>query len=106
MTERQAREYQPLPAGSWEHALIYESGRALTENGFSLLKSPYLTRLDNVSAGPRREPFMKLLIAIAVALTNRQLAMHQYSEQDSYSERLDRIRAAIGREPFRASPRT
>lgn len=51
-----------LVPGSWEHGLYFEAARALTEQRFSLLKSPHITGIANLTWGPRREPMIKIIL--------------------------------------------
>lgn len=88
LTPQQLKQYQgAMPAGSWEHQILYEAYRSLTERRFSLDKSPYLTRLNAINWGPRREPMLKLLIALNVAVANleAQDAMHRH-EADTHQQ--------------------
>ncbi len=59
-----------LVGASWEHTLYFEAARARTEQTFSMLKSAHITNLVDLKWGPRREPMVKILLALAVASTN------------------------------------
>lgn len=107
LTERQAREYQVIPRGSWEHAHTFEGFRSLNEQEFSMMKSPHITNVTSVNIGPRREPFLKLVLAIAVAVTNLHVAdAFTPNTDDSYQERWRRVEGALGHPPTRIPPLT
>lgn len=110
LTKRQLEMAQwNLVPGSWEHTLYFESCRSLTERRFSLLKSPHITGIEHLKYGPRREPMIKIILAMAVAATNLQI-------QDSFDRttlrtesrdiRLRQLTKDLGREPTRTPPRT
>ena len=110
LTDRQFKKAQwRLVPGSWEHMLAFESARALTEQRFSLLKSPHITRLSEMKWGPRREPMIKLLLALAVAATNHQI-QKTHSARPVRTESVDirwrQLLRHLGHEPTRTPPRT
>jgi hypothetical protein len=107
-TPEQLKRYQAaFTPGSWEHILHFEAYRAITERQFSLLKSPSITHLDRVNFGPRREPMLKLIIALAVAISNLRMQDDPHlSEVDSVTERLRSLERVLGRPPARIPPRT
>lgn len=97
------------PPGCWEHTLQLEAGRALTERIFSMLKSPHITGLTNMKWGPRREPMIKILFALAIAATNDQIQRsHQRDvrREESIDIRWRQLRDKLGHEPARTPPRT
>ena len=49
---------------------LFEAARALTEQRFSQLKSRHVTGLVDIKSGPRRQPIINLILALAVAATN------------------------------------
>lgn len=98
-----------LVPGSWEHTLYFEAARSLTEQRFSLLKSPHLTGIEHLKWGPRREPMVKIILALAVAATNLRIqAAFDRSEEpiDSMWVRWRQLAADLGHEPVRTPPRT
>jgi hypothetical protein len=110
LTERQLNRAQwRMVPGSWEHMLVFESGRAMTEQRFSLLKSPHITRLSEMKWGPRREPMIKLLLALAAAATNHQI-QKTHSSRPVRTESIDirwrQLTRHLGHEPTRTPPRT
>jgi hypothetical protein len=110
LTERQFNRAQwRLVPGSWEHMLVFESGRAMTEQRFSLLKSPHITRLSEMKWGPRREPMIKLLLALAVAATNQRI-QETHATRPVRAESIDirwrQLTRHLGHEPTRTPPRT
>jgi hypothetical protein len=107
-TPEQLKRYQPaFTPGSWEHILHFEAYRAMTERQFSLLKSPSITYLNRANFGSRREPMLKIIIAVAVAVSNLRMQDDpQLSEVDSVTERLRSLGRVLGREPAKIPPRT
>jgi hypothetical protein len=110
LTSRQLKKAQwRLVPGSWDHMLVFEASRALTEQRFSLLKSPHITRLTEMKWGPRREPMIKLLLALAVAATNHQI-QKTHSARPVRTESVDirwrQLTRHLGHEPTRTPPRT
>jgi hypothetical protein len=110
LTERQLNRAQwRMVPGSWEHMLIFESGRAVTEQRFSLLKSPHITHLSEMKWGPRREPMIKLLLALAVAATNHEIQKKHATRPvrtNSIDIRWRQLTRYLGHEPTRTPPRT
>lgn len=76
-----------LIPGSWEHTLYYEAARALTEQRFSQLKSPFVAGLANLITGPRRTPMIKIAIALAAATVN----IHSQRHHDPKASRTESI---------------
>lgn len=98
-----------LVGASWEHTLYHEAGRALTEQRFSLLKSPHITGIANMAWGPRREPMVKILIALAIAATNHQIQKTHNARgrrEESIDIRWRQLQSHLGHEPTRTPPRT
>lgn len=110
LTERQLNRAQwRIVPGSWEHMLIFESGRAMTEQRFSLLKSPHITSLSDMKWGARREPIIKLLLALAVAATNHQIQKTHAARPvrtESVDIRWRQLTGHLGHEPTRTPPLT
>jgi hypothetical protein len=110
LTDRQFNRAQwRLVPGSWEHMLVFESGRAMTEQRFSLLKSPHITRMSEMKWGPRREPMIKLLLALTVAATNHQIQKTHTARPvrtESIDIRWRQLTRYLGHEPTRTPPRT
>jgi len=110
LTEPQFQKAQwgPVP-GSWEHTLQFEAGRALTEQRFSLLKSPHITSITEMTWGPRREPMVKVIFALAIAATNHQIQKTHHTRrqrEESIDIRWRQLRDYLGHEPARTPPRT
>jgi len=104
----QKAQWGPVP-GSWEHTLQLEAGRALTEQRFSLLKSPHITGITEMTWGPRREPMVKILFALAIAATNHQIQKTHHTRsqrEESIDIRWRKLRDHLGHEPARTPPRT
>lgn len=98
-----------LVPGSWEHATYYEAARAITEQRFSIMKSPHVTGMDSFKRGVRREPMLYITLALWVASTN--LAIQESFErktasQDSMTRRLRMVREDTGRALAKVPPRT
>ncbi|BDD80339.1 hypothetical protein TPB0596_01020 [Tsukamurella pulmonis] len=97
------------PPGSWEHTLHFEAARALTEQRFSILKSRSVTGIEHLKFGARREPMIKLFLALAVAAAN-------LNAQEAYERRTDKTESVrtrwrmltedLGHPPTRTPPRT
>lgn len=51
----------------WEHAEYFEAARAPTEQRFSHLKTPHVTGLGKLTYGPRRDPMIKLIMAVVAS---------------------------------------
>lgn len=98
-----------LVPGSWEHATYYEAARAITEQRFSIMKSPHITGMESFKRGVRREPMLYITLALWVASTN--LAIQESFErktagQDSMTRRLRMVREDTGRDLAKVPPRT
>ncbi len=110
LTEDQVRLAQwAFPGGSWDHILTYEANRALTEQRFSLLKSPHITGLSDLKWGPRREPMVKIILALAVAATNHRIQKkHDMGKrrEESIDIHYRKLTKSLGHEPFRTPPLT
>lgn len=110
LTERQLNRAQwGMVPGSWEHMLVFEAGRSMTEQRFSLLKSPHITDLSDMKWGARREPMIKLLLALAVAATNHQIQKTHAARPvrtESVDIRWRQLTYHLGHEPTRIPPRT
>jgi hypothetical protein len=110
LTDDQVRLAQwGFVGGSWEHILTYEAERALTEQRFSLLKSPHVTGLSDLKWGPRREPMVKIILALAVAATNHRIQKaHDIRKlrEESIDIQYRRLSTSLGHEPVRTPPLT
>lgn len=110
MTDQQFKKAQwgPVPT-TWDHVLYFEAGRSLTENRFSLLKSPHISDMTSMKYGPRREPMVKLLLALAFAATNHQIQKTHNARrvrEESIDIRWRKLHERLGHEPARTPPRT
>lgn len=111
LTERQVSRFGWGTVGmSWEHLIAYEAGRAMTEQRFSLLKSPHITGISELRWGPRREPTIKLNLALAVAALNvasqRSFAAREQPPRESVPIRWRQLADSLGCEPARVPPRS
>lgn len=107
--EQWKRAQWGLVPGSWEHTAYYESARAITEQRFSIMKSHYVTGMDNLRRGVRREPMLYITIALWIAATNRAIQdsyARRLPSEDSMKKRLRMIEEDLGRTPVKAPPRT
>lgn len=98
-----------LVPGSWEHAVYFEAARALTEQRFSHLKSAHVTGLRQLTDGPRRDPMIKLIMAMAVVASNRESQANfdpAKVREESIDIRMRQLAADLGHEPARTPPRT
>lgn len=98
-----------LPAGSWEHALLYEAARSLTEQRFSISKSHHTSGFNDLSWSPRREPMIKLIIALQFMEANRVIQRaweRRDGRVDSWHRRWKQLRDDVGSEPMRIPART
>ena len=107
--EQWKRAQWGLVPSSWEHATYYEAARAITEQRFSIMKSPHVTGMESFKRGVRREPMLYITLALWVASTN--LAIQERFErktasQDSMTRRLRMVREDTGRELAKVPPRT
>ncbi|MER7558823.1 hypothetical protein ABTZ46_17895 [Nocardioides sp. NPDC126508] len=107
-TEPQVKRYQgSFTPGSWEHLFHLEAYRAMTERQFQLVKSVHTTGLDKINYGPRREPLLKLILAIAVAVSNLEVQdAPVIRDVDSVAERFENLARHLGRKPAKTPPRT
>lgn len=98
-----------LVPGSWEHSIYFEATRALTEQRFSVLKSKHITSIAELKWGPRREPMIKLILALAVAAANRG-SQRSHDPKRCRPESIDirwrQLAIDLGRNPTRTPPRT
>ncbi|WP_373234476.1 hypothetical protein [Mycobacterium marinum] len=93
-----------LVPGSWEHAVYFEAARALTEQRFSHLKSAHVTGLRQLTYGPRRDPMIKLILAMAVVASNRESQANfnpANFREESIDVRMRQLAADLGHEPAR-----
>lgn len=101
-------QWELIP-GSWEHTLYYEAARALTEQRFSQLKSPFVAGLADLKTGPRRTPMIKIAIALAAATANIHTQQH-HDPKTSRVESIDvhwrRLTQDLGRPPVRMPRRS
>lgn len=111
LTDEQFKRAQfGLVPGSWEHATYYEAARALTEQRFSILKSQHVTGYQDLTWAPRREPMLKLIIALSVATANwsvqRSYANRTALSVESIDVRMRQLARDLGRDPTKTPPRT
>lgn len=99
-----------LTPGSWEHTVYFEAARALTEQRFSILKSPHITGFSDLRWSARREPAIALLIALWVGTANRSIqdshAARRQRGRSSIARRFRMIEEDLGRPPVRLPART
>lgn len=107
-TPKQLKLYQGgLTPGSWEHILHFEAYRSMNERQFSILKSPHVTGMSKINYGPRREPLLKILLSLAVAVSNLRVQDDpRVREVDSVAERFQKLERNLGRPPARTPNRT
>lgn len=107
--EQFKRAQWDLVPGSWEHAVYFEAARALTEQRFSHLKSAHVTGLRQLTYGPRRDPMIKLTLAMAVVASNRESQANfdpANFREESIDIRMRQLAADLGHEPARTPART
>lgn len=95
--------------GSWEHAIYYEAARSLTEQRFAIMKSQYVTSLQDLTWSARREPLLCLTIGLWVAATNIAIqAAHDRNPRrpNSMDLRFRQLEGYLGRPPVKTPPRT
>jgi hypothetical protein len=98
-----------LVPGSCEHSVYFEAARALTEQRFGHLKSAHTTGISHLTYGPRREPMIKLILAMAVVASNRVSQMSYDPARhrlESIDIRMRQLADYLGHEPARMPPRT
>lgn len=107
--EQWKRAQWGLVPGSWEHATYYETARSVAEQRFSIMKSTYVTGMENLKRGVRREPMLGITIGLWIAATNLAI-QESYSRQkavpNSTEKRMGLIADDIGRTPVKIPPRT
>lgn len=108
LTDQQVKHYSnDLPRRSWEHILAHEAGRALTEQSFSIVKSPTVTGVNVLNTGPRRGVWMGIVVAMAVATYNENVTnTFVPCETDTYTRRFVALSERLGRPPAKLPPRT
>lgn len=107
--EQWKRAQWGLVPGSWEHATYYEAARAITEQRFSIMKSPHITGMESFKRGVRREPMLYITLALWVASTNLSIQEsfeRKTASQDSMTRRLRMVREDTGRALAKVPPRT
>ena len=107
--EQWKRAQWGLVPGSWEHATYYEASRAITEQRFSIMKSPHITGMESFKRGVRREPMLYITLALWVASTNLSIQEQferKTASQDSMTRRLRMVREDTGRDLAKVPPRT
>lgn len=107
--EQWKRAQWGLVPGSWEHATYYEAARAITEQRFSIMKSPHITGMESFKRGVRREPMLYITLALWVASTNLSIQEsfeRKTASQDSMTRRLRMVRKDTGRDLAKVPPRT
>ena len=98
-----------LTPGSWEHATYFEAARSAAEQKFSIMKSAHTAGFEHLNWAPRREPLIKLIVALWVAGTNFfiQDAHRRHTRKpSSIKHRLAQVEEDLGRTPVRIPPRT
>ncbi|WP_312588917.1 hypothetical protein [Corynebacterium dentalis] len=98
-----------MTPGSWEHTVYFEAARALNEQRFSILKSMHVTGFSDLKWAARREPFVKIIIALMVASANKRVqdSWKQHpSQASSITKRMNQLEASLGRTPMKRPPRT
>ena len=103
------RQFHPtVPPSSWEHTLLYESYRSMTERTFSLVKSPHVSSIKNLAWSPKREPYVKLIIAVSFAVANIQTqeSWEEKNHVDRFALNLKWIEKLLGYPHTRIPPRT
>jgi hypothetical protein len=89
--------------------VYFEAARALTEQRFSHLKSPHVTGLAKLTYGPRRDPMVKLIMAMAVVVSNWASQTNfdpAKVREESIDIRMRQLAADLGHEPARTPART
>lgn len=89
--------------------MYFEAARALTEQRFSHLKSVHVTGLRQLTYGPRRDPMIKLILAVAVIASNRESQSNFDPAKirgESIDIRMRQLATDLGHEPARTPPRT
>ncbi|OBA37422.1 hypothetical protein A5766_06835 [Gordonia sp. 852002-51296_SCH5728562-b] len=101
-------ELDPI-TGTWDHALIFEGRRALTEQRFSRVKGRDGAGLSHLCSGPRREPFIALTVAAAFAAINLE-TQDGFNPKRARKECIDvkrrRLQEDLGHEPAKPPPLT
>lgn len=101
-------QWELIP-GSWEHTLYFEAARALTEQRFSQLKSPFVAGLADLITGPRRTPMIKIAIALAAATVNIYSQRHHdpnANRHESIDIRWRHVGQDLGYPPIRMPRRS
>ncbi|ACY19400.1 hypothetical protein Gbro_0042 [Gordonia bronchialis DSM 43247] len=108
--QRKRQQLSQWAPGSNDHAIYHEAARALTEQRFNLIKSRTVAGLVHLKYGPRREPLVKLIIAMAFAVVNvREIERFESSNRDlpeSIAAKWRRLEADLGQPPIRMPNRT
>ncbi|MGW0039315.1 hypothetical protein [Gordonia sp. NPDC003376] len=108
--QRKRQQWSQFAPGSHDHAIYYEAARSLTEQRFSLIKSRTAVGLVHLKYGARREPFMKLVIAIAFAVVNLRTIELAESPRpkrpESVRAKWRRLERDLGKPPIRMPPRS
>lgn len=108
--QRKRQQLSQWAPGSNDHAIYHEAARALTEQRFNLIKSRTVAGLVHLKYGPRREPLVKLIIAMAFAVVNvREIERFEASNRDrpeSIAAKWRRLEADLGQAPIRMPNRT
>lgn len=112
LTDDQSKRQQlsQWAPGSNDHAIYHEAARALTEQRFNLIKSRTVAGLVHLKYGPRREPLVKIIIAMAFAVVNiREIERFEASNRDrleSITAKWRRLERDLGQPPIRMPNRT
>lgn len=108
--QRKRQQLSQFAPGSNDHAIYFEAARALTEQRFSLIKSRTMVGLVHLKYGARREPFVKLVLAMAFAVVNvREIERFEASNRnrpESIAAKWRRLERDIGQSPIRMPNRT
>lgn len=108
--QRKRQQLSQWAPGSNDHAIYYEAARALTEQRFNLIKSRTMAGLVHLKYGARREPVVKLVIAMAFAVVNsREIERFEACNRDrpeSITAKWRRLERDLGKPPIRMPNRT
>ncbi|OZC33060.1 hypothetical protein [Gordonia polyisoprenivorans] len=108
--QRKRQQLSQFAPGSNDHAIYFEAARALTEQRFSLIKSRTMVGLVHLKYGARREPLVKLVLAMAFAVVNvREIERFEASNRnrpESIAAKWRRLERDIGQSPIRMPNRT
>ncbi|MGV9482082.1 hypothetical protein [Gordonia aichiensis] len=108
--QRKRQQLSQWAPGSNDHAIYFEAARALTEQRFNLIKSRTVAGLVHLKYGARREPFVKLVIAMAFAVVNtREIDRFEAGNRnrpESIAAKWRRLELDLGQPPIRMPNRS